>query len=103
MAGAAGVAAFYKALSLGTMSVVAPITGLLSAALPVLAGLGRGERPEPVALVGIAIALLAIVLVSREAAGANAGDGSAAGARRSSRPGRWPSPSLPASRSACSS
>jgi drug/metabolite transporter (DMT)-like permease len=68
VAGATGVAAFYKALSLGTMSVVAPITGLLSAALPVLAGLARGERPEPVALVGIAIALLAIVLVSREAA-----------------------------------
>lgn len=67
VAGATGVAAFYKALSLGTMSVVAPITGLLSAALPVLAGLARGERPAPVALVGIAIALLAIVLVSREA------------------------------------
>jgi drug/metabolite transporter (DMT)-like permease len=79
VAGAAGVAAFYKALSLGTMSVVAPITGLLSAALPVLAGLGRGERPEPVALVGIAIALLAIVLVSREAAGAGADGGSSRG------------------------
>jgi drug/metabolite transporter (DMT)-like permease len=79
VAGAAGVAAFYKALSLGTMSVVAPITGLLSAALPVLAGLGRGERPEPVALVGIAIALAAIVLVSREAAGASAGEGSGRG------------------------
>jgi len=86
VAGAAGVAAFYKALSLGTMSVVAPITGLLSAALPVLAGLGRGERPEPVALVGIAIALLAIVLVSREAAGAGAGGdaGEASGRGRSS-------------------
>jgi len=66
LAGALGVAGFYRALSLGAMSVVAPITGLLSAALPVLAGVARGERPETVALVGIAIALLAIVLVSRD-------------------------------------
>jgi drug/metabolite transporter (DMT)-like permease len=66
LAGAVGVAAFYRALSLGTMSVVAPVTGLLSAAIPVLAGIGRGERPQPAALAGIALALLAIVLVARE-------------------------------------
>jgi drug/metabolite transporter (DMT)-like permease len=76
LAGAVGMAAFYKALSLGAMSVVAPVTGLLSAAIPVLAGVARGERPEPVALVGIAVALIAIVLVSREAAG-DAGESSA--------------------------
>jgi drug/metabolite transporter (DMT)-like permease len=70
LAGAVGIAAFYRALSTGAMSVVAPVTGLLSAAIPVLAGIVRGERPEPVALVGIAVALLAIVLVSRQSAAA---------------------------------
>jgi drug/metabolite transporter (DMT)-like permease len=69
LAGAVGIAGFYRALSLGAMSVVAPITGLLSAAVPVLAGVGRGERPPAVALVGIAVALLAIVLVSRDGSG----------------------------------
>jgi drug/metabolite transporter (DMT)-like permease len=66
LAGGLGVAGFYKALSLGRMSVVAPITGLLSAAVPVVAGFGRGERPQPAALAGIALALVAITLVSRE-------------------------------------
>jgi drug/metabolite transporter (DMT)-like permease len=72
LAGALGMAALYRALALGAMGVVAPVTGLLSAAVPVLAGVARGERPQPVALAGIALALLAIVLVSRETAGADA-------------------------------
>jgi drug/metabolite transporter (DMT)-like permease len=66
LAGGIGVAAFYRALSLGAMSVVAPVTGLLSAAIPVIAGIGRGERPQTAALAGIALALLAIVLVSHD-------------------------------------
>jgi drug/metabolite transporter (DMT)-like permease len=68
LAGAAGLAAFYRALALGAMSVIAPVTGLLAAAIPVLAGVAHGERPPPLALAGIGLALLAIVLVSREAA-----------------------------------
>jgi drug/metabolite transporter (DMT)-like permease len=66
LVGAAGVAIFYHALSLGSMSVVAPVAGLLSAAIPVLAGIAGGERPPVVALVGIVLALGAITLVSRE-------------------------------------
>jgi drug/metabolite transporter (DMT)-like permease len=64
--GGAGVALFYQGLAVGTMSVVAPIAALLSAAVPVLAGLAGGERPTPAALVGIVVALGAIVAVSRE-------------------------------------
>jgi drug/metabolite transporter (DMT)-like permease len=64
--GAIGVTVFYRAMALGSMSVVAPIAALLSAAVPVLAGLGNGERPEAAAMVGILVALLAITLVSRE-------------------------------------
>lgn len=72
LVGAAGVALFYQGLSIGTMSVVAPIAGLLSAAVPVTAGLIAGERPGPAALGGIALALVAITLVSREAASQDA-------------------------------
>lgn len=71
--GALGVTVFYRALSLGAMSVVAPITALLSAAVPVLVGIGGGERPRISAAVGIAIALLAVTLVSREPSGSSVG------------------------------
>jgi drug/metabolite transporter (DMT)-like permease len=69
--GGAGVALFYWGLAIGAMSVVAPIAALLSAAIPVVFGLATGERPEPAALVGIALALGAIVLVSQEEPGAH--------------------------------
>lgn len=64
--GALGVTLFYQGLSIGSMSVVAPIAGLLSAALPVAVGFGGGERPTIAAVAGIAIALVAITLVSRD-------------------------------------
>lgn len=65
LCGTAGVVLFYRALATGVMSVVAPITATVSAALPVLFGLAVGERPEPVALGGVVLALLAVLLVSR--------------------------------------
>jgi drug/metabolite transporter (DMT)-like permease len=64
--GGAGVALFYRGLSLGSMSVVAPIGALLSAAVPVIAGLGSGERPSAAAVAGIGLALVAVTMVSRE-------------------------------------
>ncbi|GII76532.1 membrane protein [Sphaerisporangium rufum] len=64
--GALAVAVFYRALAGGVMSVVAPTTATASAALPVLVGLAMGERPTAVALCGVALALLAVVLVSRQ-------------------------------------
>jgi uncharacterized membrane protein len=66
LVGAVAVALFYRALASGAMSVAAPVAGLLSAAVPVVAGVGGGERPGAVALAGIALALPAIMLVSRE-------------------------------------
>jgi drug/metabolite transporter (DMT)-like permease len=62
--GGAGVVFLYWGLAVGPMSVVAPITALTAAVVPVLAGLGMGERPQPVALAGIAAALAAIALVT---------------------------------------
>lgn len=65
-AGAAGVLLLYKGLSDGRMSVVAPLTGLVAAGLPVIASPLLGEVPSALALAGIVIALAAIALVSRE-------------------------------------
>lgn len=64
VAGAIGVGAFYQALALGRMSVVAPITGVEAASIPVLYGLMMGERPSSVSLLGVVVALVAVALVS---------------------------------------
>lgn len=69
LAGAAGVGLLYQALAIGPMSVVAPITALLAATVPVVAGFLQGERPGGVAVGGMALALVAIVLVSAEGGG----------------------------------
>jgi drug/metabolite transporter (DMT)-like permease len=69
VAGALGVGMLYRALSIGPMSVVAPITALLAAAVPVAAGFLQGERPDAPAVVGMVIALVAIVLVSAQGGG----------------------------------
>lgn len=65
---ASGVAVwwFYAALAGGPMAVVSPLTAVLVAGIPVLAGLVTGERPGPLAFAGIVFALVAVLLVSRE-------------------------------------
>ncbi|MEU4543926.1 DMT family transporter [Nonomuraea dietziae] len=65
VAGAAGLVLFYRALAVGVMSVVAPTTAVTSAALPVLFGLVSGERPAVVQVVGVVLALLSVLLVSK--------------------------------------
>lgn len=62
-AGALGLGAFYAALSLGTMGVVAPIAAT-GAAVPVVVGLVRGEAPSAVQVAGIVLALVGVVLAS---------------------------------------
>ena len=64
VAGSAGVTLLFRGLSIGRMSVVAPVTGTVAAGLPVVVGLISGERPSAVALAGVVVALLAVVLVS---------------------------------------
>lgn len=65
IAGALALVVFYRAMGSGAMSVVAPVSALSAAALPVIVGLVTGEHPSPVALVGVVIALAAIGLVSQ--------------------------------------
>jgi uncharacterized membrane protein len=61
--GGAGLAAFYKALSLGTMSVVSPLVAC-GAVVPFAISLATGERPGAISLVGAAAALGGAVLAS---------------------------------------
>jgi drug/metabolite transporter (DMT)-like permease len=65
LGGLLALGAFYRALSLGTMSIVAPISAT-GAAVPVVVGLATGERPGALALAGIAAAGVGVVLASRE-------------------------------------
>jgi drug/metabolite transporter (DMT)-like permease len=64
IAGVIGLVLLYRGFSIGTISVVAPITGLVGALVPLAWGLVTGERPSWVAGIGIVIALGAVVLVS---------------------------------------
>src|SRR5204863_2285366 len=68
-AGGAGgllaLAAFYRALAIGTMSIVAPISATGSA-VPVIVGIATGDRPALLQLLGIGAATAGIVLASRE-------------------------------------
>ncbi len=66
--GAAGNVLIYRGLGSGRMTVVAPVSAIASAVLPIVAGIG-GERPGLVALIGVAAALPAVWLVSGGGAG----------------------------------
>jgi drug/metabolite transporter (DMT)-like permease len=57
----------YAALGAGPISVVSPLTAVLTAAVPVGVGIAIGDRPGVLAAAGIALAMVAVVLVSREA------------------------------------
>ena len=63
MSGSLGVLGLYAVLSRGNMTVVAPVTGVVSAGLPVVVGLLLGERPTPLAIVGIVLAVGAVALI----------------------------------------
>ncbi len=60
-----GIVGLYHGLAVGRMGVVAPVTGLLAAVLPVAFGIVRDGPPATPVLAGIVIALVAVVLVSR--------------------------------------
>lgn len=64
-AGCVGLAALYGGLSIGAMTIVAPVSAL-SPVVPLFADLVQGNRPGAIALVGIVIALSGVVILSRE-------------------------------------
>jgi drug/metabolite transporter (DMT)-like permease len=64
-AGAVGIAALYRGLAVGAMSIIAPITAT-GAIIPVVAGIASGERPTTLQGVGLALALGGVVLAARQ-------------------------------------
>lgn len=65
----AGGAFLYRGLAAGRMGVVAPVSAVGAALLPVVVGVAAGERPALLVWLGIAAAVPGIWLVSREPAG----------------------------------
>jgi drug/metabolite transporter (DMT)-like permease len=59
-----GTAFLYRGLSSGRMSVVAPLSAVGAALVPVAVGVLTGDRPPPITWIGIACAIPAIWLVS---------------------------------------
>jgi drug/metabolite transporter (DMT)-like permease len=68
VAGLAGIAAMYRGMAVGSISIVAPISAT-GAVVPVLFGLLRGERATPLQMLGMGLALVGVVLASRAADG----------------------------------
>jgi drug/metabolite transporter (DMT)-like permease len=81
LVGGLGLIIFYVGLAAGPMSVVAPVSGLVSTILPVAVALAEGERPGAGVYVGALLCLVAIVLAS------SAGDAGPARGPRAPRPG----------------
>src|SRR6516225_4360860 len=82
--GGLGLIIFYIGLAAGPMSVVAPVSGLVSTVLPVAVALAEGERPGAAVYAGALLCVAAIVLAS------SAGDSNPAHS-----PGAAPQPRLP--------
>jgi uncharacterized membrane protein len=64
---AVGIVGLYGALAVGRMSVVAPVTAVLAALVPVSFGILTQGLPVTSVAIGIALAIVAVVLVSRVA------------------------------------
>jgi drug/metabolite transporter (DMT)-like permease len=64
-----GTAFLYRGLSSGRMGVVAPVSGVGAAVIPVVVGVLLGERPAALVWVGIVLALPAIWMVARQPTG----------------------------------
>lgn len=65
--GGIGITMLYRGLALGRMGIVAPVTGVLAALIPVTAGIVLEGLPREIVMGGIVVAIVAVVLVSRVA------------------------------------
>lgn len=60
-----GVAALYRGLSVGTMSIVAPVSAI-APAVPLAAGLLLGEVPAPLQGAGLVLIVVGVILTARQ-------------------------------------
>ncbi len=65
VASVVAISSFYRALAIGTMSIVAPLTAT-SGVVPFVAGILQGERPAALQLAGVALAATGVVLAAVE-------------------------------------
>jgi drug/metabolite transporter (DMT)-like permease len=67
LASVVAISCFYKALAIGTMSIVAPISAT-NALIPFAVGIAAGERPAAIQLAGVVLAAIGVILVAVEPA-----------------------------------
>jgi drug/metabolite transporter (DMT)-like permease len=65
LSGGIGIVALYRGLAVGRMGVVAPVTGVLAAIIPVVFGVAVEGLPSALVTSGIGLAIVAVILVSR--------------------------------------
>lgn len=65
LAGLVGVSIMYQLMVTAPMNIISPVTAVLAAIVPVVVGVGIGERPATTAWLGILVGIGAVVLVSR--------------------------------------
>ncbi|MEW5991260.1 MAG: DMT family transporter [Chloroflexota bacterium] len=63
----AGIGGLYGGLAIGRMGIVAPVAAVLTAVTPAILGIALEGSPAPVALAGMALAIAAVIVVSRVA------------------------------------
>ena len=63
IAGCLAIALLYASLAIGPMSILSPLTAVISALVPLGFGLARGEQLGTYGLLGLGLALVAVVLV----------------------------------------
>lgn len=63
---AVGLGLLYRALSVGRAGVVAPLTAVVGAGVPIVYGFASGERPSNIATAGVLLAVAAAGLIARE-------------------------------------
>src|SRR6185436_14047409 len=65
VAGVIALGCFYRALAIGTMSIVAPISAT-GVTLPVVVGIATGDQLSSIVAVGLAVTFVGVLLASRE-------------------------------------
>ncbi|MDA8409157.1 MAG: hypothetical protein M0001_02050 [Treponema sp.] len=77
LCGAFGIVALYRGIARGIVAIVSPVAAAVGSIIPLVAGFALGDRPGFPALIGIALCVPAIILLS-SSSGAAASDGRAA-------------------------
>jgi drug/metabolite transporter (DMT)-like permease len=63
VAGAIAISLLYASLAIGPMSILSPLTAVVSAIVPVTVGILGGDRLAPIGYFALGLALVAVVLV----------------------------------------